>query len=72
MTMTATPTAQGIDINTIYSTGKQTNSRTFRISRPAEGRYIFPDDLHPATIQMLDGIARAFDQFLEHGFDREP
>lgn len=34
--------------------------------------FTLPDDLHPTTAAMLNGIAQAFMYLARHGFEREP
>ena len=47
-------------------------SRSFPVRIEDHESFVFPDDLHPTTIAMLDGIARRFMRLAQYGTDREP
>ncbi len=61
-----------ITISTIDTACKQSFARTYIVTAQDGDIFDLPDDLHPTTLEMLDGVARRFMQFAKHGFDREP
>jgi hypothetical protein len=61
-----------ITVTTIDTACSQSFSRTYVVTAQDNEIYDLPDDLHQTTLEMLDGIARRFMRFSQHGFDREP
>lgn len=72
MQITVSGLGRQITITTNDTACGQTFSRTYRVVAQDGEIYDLPDDLHPSTLEMLDGIARRFMRFAEYGFDREP
>ena len=70
--ITVSAVGRQITISTIDTACGQTATRTYRVVAQDGEIYDLPDDLHPSTLEMLDGIARRFMRFAEYGFDREP
>lgn len=72
MSTSVTGTAGTITVTATYQACSQSYSRTYRIIVEDDETFILPDDLSPATLQMLNGIALAFSRLARYGFDREP
>lgn len=72
MSTSVTGTTGQIIITVTYQACSQSYSRTYRVIVEDDETFIFPDDLSPATLQMLNGISLAFSRLARYGFDREP
>lgn len=72
MAASVTATGGSLNVTVTYQACSQSYARTYRVIIEDDETFIFPDDLHPATIQMLNGIALAFTRLARYGFDREP
>ena len=51
---------------------QQSQARTYRITAKDDSTFSLPDDLHPTTLAMLNGVALRFMKLARNGFDREP
>jgi hypothetical protein len=74
VTATIFVSARGADISifSIEHACTQVTARTYHVTVIDDETFNLPDDLHPATLAMLNGIALRFMQLARHGFDREP
>lgn len=72
MSTSVTGTPSQINVTVTYQACSQSYARTYRIILEDDETFIFPDDLAPQTLQMLNGIALAFARLARYGFDREP
>jgi len=72
LTLTATVTPDGIQINYFPQVNGQAQARSFQIVPEDDDTFIVPSDLHQSTVNMLIGIGQRFRQLQRWGYDREP
>lgn len=72
LSITVRAIGRKITVTSMDSACGQTFTRSYVVTAQDGEVYDLPDDLNVNTLEMLDGIARRFMFFAQHGFDREP